>query len=568
MKKIKSLYKKKPWTKYYKGFKDNLKYPDCSMIELIMKTALKYPKNIAYEYFGRSVSYSKFIEQIEECAKALKKNGVNEGDSITICTANTPEGIIMFYAVNMVGAVANMIHPLSSENEIQEYLNLSKSKIILTIDLAFQKINNILHNTSVEKVILMTAADGMNILKSFFYWFLKGRKIETDEMFTDDIMLWCDFLDSGFDYKGNYKDYKKGDDPAVILYSGGTTGISKGVILSNKNLNSLALQGRLMADPAKEGDSVLCIMPLFHGFGLGVCIHTPLYVGMKCILIPSFTARNFPYLIKRHSPNFIAGVPTLFEALIKSKAFDKISLKSITCVISGGDLLKSKLKEETDEFLKKHGSNAKIRCGYGLTEATGATSLVPTNDYREGSIGIPFPDMYFKIVEVNTHSEVSPGTDGEICISGPTVMLGYLDNEEETIKALRYHGDGKLWLHTGDIGSMDKDGFVYFKQRLKRIIISSGYNIYPSQIESVIEEHPDVMTCTVIGVPHPYKVQVAKAFIVLKDGIAENDTVKRSIKRYCEKNIAKYSLPHEYVFKKSLPRTKIGKIAYTELSKE
>ncbi len=567
MKKHKNLYKKKPWTKFYGKFKDSLKYPN-SMVELIIKTAKKYPKNIAYEYFGKSVTYSKFIEQIEECAKALKYNGVNKGDSVTICSANTPEAIIMFYAINMIGAIANMVHPLSSENEIQEYLNISKSKIILTIDLAFQKVNNILSNTSVEKVIIMTAADGMNLLKSFFYWFFKGRKTETDEMFHDNIMLWADFLDSGVHYRGEYKDYQNSSDPAVILYSGGTTGISKGVILSNKNFNSLAIGGHLMSETAEHGDSVLCIMPLFHGFGLAVCIHTPLYIGMKCILLPSFNVRDFPLLIKRFSPNFIAGVPTLYESLVKSKIFKKNGLKFVSCVLSGGDLLKEKLKKEVDEFLKFHGSGAKIRCGYGLTEATASVSLAPINSNRDETIGIPFPDTYFKIVEVNTHKEADIGTDGEICVSGPSVMLGYLDNEEETLKTLRYHDDGMLWLHTGDIGCMDKDGFIYFKQRLKRIIISSGYNIYPSQIESIIEEHPDVMTCTVIGIPHPYKVQVAKAFIVLKDGVEEGDATKRSIKRYCEKNIAKYSLPYEYVFKKSLPKTKVGKIAYTELSKE
>ncbi len=569
MKKLR-IFNKRKLHNFYDKAKFNLKYPNCSMVELIMKTASKYPDNIAYEYFGNEVSYKKFIEQIESCAKSLKINGVKEGDAVTICTANTPEGIIMFYAVNMVGAIANMVHPLSSEKEIEEYLNLSKSKFILIIDMAYEKLANVISNTEVEKVIIMTPADGMSLIKSLFYWFIKGRKTNTDEMFYDNVMVWNDFIDSGIYYKGKYKNFKKDKDPAVILYSGGTTGTSKGVLLSNKNFNALAIQSKHIADnPNTEiylnpGDSTLSIMPIFHGFGLGVCIHTPLNAGMKCILIPNFNANDFPYLIKRNKPSFIAGVPTLFEALTKCKTFNEDSLKSVNTVISGGDILKKDLKFKVDNFLSSHGSNANIKCGYGLTEATGATSVMFTSDFKDDTIGIPLPDTYYKIVKPNTHEEVENGTEGEICISGPTVMLGYINNEEETLKTLRRHEDKRIWLHTGDIGLIDNDGLVYFKQRLKRIIISSGYNIYPSHIESIIESHPSVQNCVVVGVDHPYKVQVAKAFIVLKEGIPESEA-KKSIKKYCEKYLSKYSRPYIYEFKKSIPKTKVGKIAYTEL---
>ena len=237
-------------------------------------------------------------------------------------------------------------------------------------------------------------------------------------------------------------------------------------------------------------------------------------------------------------------------------------------MVSGGDFLTVKLKNEIDKFLHEHGSKAEVRPGYGLTESSAATCLSPTGRYREGTIGIPFPDTYFKIVKIGTHDEAEYNTDGEICISGPTVMMGYVNNEKETIQTLRVHDDGILWLHTGDIGSMDEDGYIYFKQRLKRMIVSSGYNIYPSQIEKIISEHEDVLTCTVIGIDHPYKVQVAKAYIVLKDGIEPTKEVKESIKEYCERNIAKYALPYEYEYRSSLPTTLVGKVAYRELEKE
>ena len=239
----------------------------------------------------------------------------------------------------------------------------------------------------------------------------------------------------------------------------------------------------------------------------------------------------------------------------------------VTNVICGGDSLDPTLKNKVDKYLKEHGSKAEIREGYGLTESAGATCLTPNDYYRKGSIGVPFPDTYFKIVIHGTHEEAPYGTDGEICISGPSVMIGYLDNLNETVQTLRLHEDGRIWLHTGDIGSMDEDGFVYFKQRLKRIIISSGYNIYPSHVEKIINEHPSVLTSTVIGVSHPHKVQVAKAYVVLKDGVQLTDDLKKEIEEHCKKNLARYSMPASFEYRDSLPRTLVGKIAYRELEK-
>lgn len=229
--------------------------------------------------------------------------------------------------------------------------------------------------------------------------------------------------------------------------------------------------------------------------------------------------------------------------------------------------MSSSLKKEVDKCLHEHGSSAEVRVGYGLTEASAATCLTPTGRYKEGSIGIPFPDTYYKIVAIGSHEEVPFGVDGEICISGPTVMLGYLNSPKETVKALRKHDDGKVWLHTGDIGCMDEEGYVFFKQRLKRVIISNGYNLYPTYIENIINSYDKVLTSTVIGVHHPKKVQVAKAYIVLKDGIKPTKDVLKSIKKHCEKNLATYSLPSEYEFMSSLPKTLVGKVAYTKLEK-
>ena len=553
--------------KYYENTPSKLEYPEKMIYQHLYESCLDHPNYIAYEYFGKKVTYQKFLEQIAECAKALKKLGVQENEVITICTPNMPEAIIMFYAINMIGCIANIIHPLSSENEILQYLKLSNSTRILVIDVSVEKIVHIWQETKLMDIIVCTADNKMKFDKKFLYWLMKGRKMSLPEC--DMIIMWNDFIQKGYDYHDEYLVKKEALDPAVILYSGGTSGTSKGILLSNKNFNALAMQARVMAQPNKAGDSILCIMPIFHGFGLGVCIHTTLCIGMKCILIPQFSYKEFKDLIKKYQPNFLVGVPTLFESLMNSGKFKENDLNCIKNIISGGDTLSPDLKRRLDAFLKKHGSNAKVRCGYGLTECTAATCLSIENEMREHCIGIPFPDMTYKIVAIGTHTEVGPNEDGEICINGPTVMLGYLNNEKETIQTLQKHEeDGMIWLHTGDIGYKDEEGMVFFRQRLKRLIISSGYNVYPSQIESILDKHPAVNCSTVIGIPHPYKVQVAKAFIVLNPGYKPNKDTLNEIKSYCEKNISKFSLPYEYEFRESLPKTKVGKIAYTELEKE
>ena len=543
----------------------HLDYPNFTLYEHVEVTAKKFPKYYAYEYYNNLCTYEEFMKKIDNCARALKAEGVKKGDAVTICMPNTPEAITMFYAVNKIGAVCNMIHPLSSAQEIKYYLNLAESKIILTINVSLEKVMSIIDETKVERVVLASPSEEMNGVMSFLYYVTSGRKIKVEK--DSRIKKWKEFISSGKEYTLNTKEDVAMTDTAIILYSGGTTGTPKGIVLSNYNFTALATQGKIMCEPCKEGDTALSIMPIFHGLGLGVCIHIPLTVGMKCVLIPAFQAKKFTQFIKKHKPNFLVGVPTLFEALLKTdlKENELACIKTVAC---GGDSLSINTKKAIDKFLSDHGSTAQIREGYGLTECSGASCVTPRGLYKEGSIGIPFPDMVYKIVKIGTHEEADVMEDGEICISGPTVMVGYLKNEEETYQTLREHDDGKVWLHTGDIGCMDSEGYIYFKQRLKRMIVSSGYNIYPSQIEKIIASHKSVLSCTVIGVSHPYKGQVAKAYIVLNDGYKPTHELKEEIKAYCEENIAKYALPYEYEYRDSLPKTLIGKVSYKALEDE
>lgn len=553
---------REPWYKYYdKGGK--IEYPNLTIYQLIEKTCNSYPSYYAIEYYGNKITYKEFLIRIKKTASSLLELGIKENDRVTICMPNTPVAIITFYALNMIGAIPCMIHPLSSLKEIEFYTKESNSKYILTIDLVYDKVVKATKNCNIEKIIVSSISDDMSKFKSFMYCFFSGRKNKIER--NNKAIFFNDLMKLGIYYKEFSCCKRNLDDEAVILYSGGTTGSPKGIILTNLNFNALAMQCHLMCDPAKVGDSILAILPLFHGFGLGVSIHTPLYIGMKVILVPDFTPKKFGSLIKKYKPNLITGVPTLYEALLKSK-LGKKDLSTLTCVVSGGDTLTKEFKTKVDKYLYEHGSKAKIRCGYGLTECTGASCLTPTKEYRDNSIGIPLPDMSYKIVKIGTETPVDIFEDGEICISGPTVMKGYLNNNADNV--LIKHKDGKVWLHTGDIGCMDKDGFIYFKQRLKRMIISSGYNIYPSYVEAIIKKCNYVDDCVVIGIPHEYKKQVLKVYIVLKDGIKTSSTIKNEIKKYCEDNLSRYSWPYEYEFRDSIPITLVGKVAYNELGKE
>ena len=568
MKNQKKEYQEKPWLKFYdeEGISSHIDFPDCSMVDMVIQSAEKWPDNIAYVYYGHKVTFKNFVRKIEKAARALKNYGVKEGDRVTICMPNTPEGITMVYAVNMVGAVCNMVHPLSSEKELEYYIKVTNSKYVLVFDAVFDKIYRLRDTAQLERIIVVRPSDGLGFLKQRMYKLLHVKKVRLPAN-DSRVVLWEDFIANSYFYQGNYYEERSGSDPAVIMYSGGTTGAPKAVLLSNLNINAESICDYTMIRQCVPGATVLSILPLFHCFGLGVCIHTPLSKGMGCILIPAFSHKQFADIIKKNEPSFIVGVPTLFEALINTK-LKKDDLKSVTAVICGGDALNQTLRDKVNDFLKSHGSDAKIRVGYGLTEGSGAVCLSPENSFSDGIIGVPFPDMDFKIIKKDTFKSLPAGEEGEICISGPLVMMGYLNDDVETAQTIRIHDDGKLWLHTGDLGYIGDDGMVYFAQRLKRMIISSGYNIYPTHLESVINSHEAVLTSTVIGVDHPYKGQVPKAFIVLKPGYKAGKRIEREIRELLERNVPIYALPTAYEFRDKLPQTLVGKVAFKKLEEE
>ena len=559
---------KAPWLKNYGEVKFNLDYFEGSMWEAVRNIAHRYPNYIALDFMGSTTTYAKFEQEVYVCAKALRAIGVKPGDKVTICMPNCPQTVIMFYAVNLMGGIANMIHPLSSENEIEFFINHSKSVCALTMDMFYSKFEAIRKKLkTLRTLVIARIPDALSVPMKAGYALTQGRKVAKIPA-DAPILRWNDFIKKGRAYIGEYMATVKREDPAVILYSGGTTGTTKGILLSNLNFNALKEQIIATNPIFKPGDKMLAVMPMFHGFGLGVTIHSMLANGGRCILVPRFTAETYAKDIVKHRCNFIAGVPTLYEALLRQPRMVGADLSCLKGVFSGGDSLSVELKKRFDTFLADHNATIQVREGYGTTECVTASCLTPLHLQKEGSIGQPFPDTYYKIVDVGTNIEVPYGTEGEICISGPSVMLGYLDQPEETANTLRVHGDGRVWLHTGDLGTMDEDGFIYFKQRIKRMIITSGYNVYPSQIENILDGFESVQMSCVIGVPDPYKMQKIKAFVMLKPGYEPNEETKQNILAYCKKNISKYAMPYDIEFRDSLPKTLVGKVAYRVLEED
>lgn len=566
-------FKKKPkaiWNKYYDKKAMNFDVPNISIYQYIKEKSLtnKYKDKLAIEYFGTKLTYTEFYKKIDKVARAFRSQGIRRGDVVTVLSANIPEAVISFYALNKIGAVANMVHPLSGENEIKEALIRYSTVMLVAMDITYSKIKNILDETEVYKTIIISAKDSMSSLMKIGYEITQGYKVEKPKK-SEDFLYWKDFIKLGEKYsKDKVAEMTKRDTPAVILHSGGTTGSPKGIVLSNGNFNAATIQAEYALPDLDSNDVILAIMPIFHGFGLSVSITDAFAVGAKVILIPTFKAKEFDKLITKYKPSVLVGVPTLFEALTNNERMVNVNLSNLKYVIGGGDTLSKKRVEAINKFLHEHGANTNFTQGYGMTEAVACISFDLKFASRPGTVGIPWPGTYVMITKPGTDEELPCGEDGEICISGPTVMLGYYNNEKETNEALHIHKDGNVWLHSGDIGSMDKDGFITYKQRLKRMIVTSGYNVYPSQIEEVLERHPAVMDSSVIGIPHPYKIEVAKAYIALKQGYRDTPKLREELIALCKKNLAAYAVPKEFEFRKSLPKTMIGKVDFRKLQQE
>ena len=540
----------------------NIEYPEGGLYDVVYESYCKWPHNVALQYFDNEITYKDLIKKINKVAAALKAIGAEKGDRITVCMPNTPEAIYMFYAINEIGAIANMVHPLSSENEIADYVNQAHSKIILCIDISYPKVEAIIKNTELEQVIVVSPTRSMDMLVRVIYKLTKGRKNHIKK--SQHVITWDQFLQKANKYIGNPHARVNAKDEAVIMYSGGTTGKPKGIILTNLNFNAQALGAKyLVPELFKTDHSFMAFLPNFHAFGLGCCIHMPLFNGARSFLIPQFNPKKFKGYITKYKVNILVGVPTVFDYLTKIK-FKKNELKTVKFVVSGGDMISMANKEKINDFLHAHGSKALIENGYGLSEASGGFIFSPTSVAEDpDGIGFPLPDNEVVIMDLKTKKAAKTGEDGEILVRGISVMKGYLNKPEETKEAF-IEISGKKYLRTGDIGYIDDTGLVHFRSRLKRMIISNGYNIYPTNIEDVTMKCKHIAAVAAVGREDKLRGEKVVVFVVPEKDASER-AIKKELNAIYKKNLAKYEIPREIRFLEELPKTKLAKVDFKAL---
>ena len=553
----------RPWRRFYGKVPASLDYPELTLYEALAATARRVPGATAWDFFGTRSDYRTLLAQVDRCAAALAGEGLAAGDRMLISMPTSPPGVIAFYAAIRVGALPALIHPLSTAHEITHVLDLTGARMALTLDAFYGSLAAATPRQPLDTIILARIADDLSPLKRLGFWLTKGRKIAR---VPEDarVKWWSPLLAAA---TGEAPPAAASThDPAAILFSGGTTGLPKGIVLSHRNFIA---QGRGCAAWCEmdEHDAILAILPIFHGFGLGVCVNAAFMAGGKSILVPQFSAELVARLLRTDRPNVLVGVPTLFDALSKDPSLERADLSCLTACFCGADTLPRAVKERFETLVAARGGSVKLLEGYGLTEAVSGIMAMPMGEYREGSIGIPFPDMLAKICAPGTAEELAVGEEGEICISGPAVMLGYLDDPQANAETLRVHADGRTWLHTGDLGRMDADGFFYFSVRLKRMIKSSGFNVYPAQVEAVLGEHPAVAQSCVIGVPDAVQVERVMAYVVLRDPSLAGPGMRDALIALCRERLIKWSCPRDVAFVDALPLTRVGKVDYRSLER-
>jgi long-chain acyl-CoA synthetase len=552
------------WVRFYGTVPAHLDYPEVTLYESVARTAQRVPDAVAWDFFDTTSTYRELLADIDHFADALAAVGLERGERIVIAMPTSPQGVIAFYAANKLGAVSALIHPLSTASEIEGYLNASRARIALTLDAFYDPFALARPRVPLEIVILARMPDYLPPLKKLGFWLTQGRKIRPVQA-DAWVRWWADLMAAAHPPAAPVSMSTR--DPAAVLFSGGTTGAPKGIVLSSRNFITQGMQAAAWCGVG-EVDSMLAIIPIFHGFGLGVCVNALFMAGGKSILVPRFDARLVAKLLRRKRPTLLVGVPTLYEALLREPAFAKVDLSCLRAAFSGADTLPRPVKEGFERRVSEQGGDVKLLEGYGLTEAVTAIMGMPLMHYREGSIGVPFPDMSAKVCRVGTIDEAPAGEEGEICVSGPAVMLGYLDDPCATAEALRRHADGRTWLHTGDLGKMDADGFFYYTARLKRMIKSSGFNVYPAEVERTLYQDPLVAEACVVGVPDAVQIERVKAYVVLSDPAQAGPEAEAKLIEHCRERLIKWSCPREIEFRAELPKTRLGKVDYRALIDE
>lgn len=561
----------KPWLKFYPAEAFSTPLPECTLYEAVLKKNENRLENTAIEYFGRIITYRQMFAHIDAAARAFSAMGIKKGDTVSLCTLTTPEIAYAFYALNRLGAIANFIEPRTNPERIKNHTNNTKSKLLIVIDVFLGKINEIAEHISADRIIVVPLSGSMPRLKRAAFQISRGRKLSPIPA-NARFMSWSNFIEAGNGHTVEATPYEKGR-PAAIVYTGGTTGIPKGAVLSNETFTIMDRHS-VYCNPRMyfQGNCFMDIMPPFIAYGLVFGLFIPFCTGLKNIIIPVFEPSKFDKLILKHKPNHLFGVPAFFESLTKSKRAKRKNLSFLMSAITGGDKLLSHTEKEINEFFKEHGCQYTVLKGYGMTEMGSAATFTVTDECNApGSVGVPCLTNDAMIIDRDTGKEVSYNEHGEICFTGPSMMLGYFNNDAETQKVFHRHDDGRIWIHTGDVGYMNEDGVIVVVDRMKRMIIRpDGHNVWPSQIETVIVQHPAIAECAVVGMPNPENDngKIPTAFMVPRDEAEVTDKLTDDVDRFCKERIPERDCAMAYRIIAKMPMTSVGKVDYRALEQE
>lgn len=558
----------KPWLKYYSEETINAPLPECSIYEYLWKNNKDFTDDIALIYFGKNITYGELFENIDETEKALISVGVKENDIVTVALPTIPEALYLVYALNKLGAIANMIHPLAGENEIVNYLNEVKITHFFMFYGTYEIVKNSLNKTTVKTGVVISAADSLPFgLKQLYR--LKTK--EKSSFSSNTLICWNRFLKQG--KNTTVSAYKKDPNtPAVISHTGGTTGEPKGVVVSDISVNTLIWEIGCNL-PHDRQEIMMPVLPPFINYSLVNCMLEPLAFGFKVVLIPKYGPEKFDEYINKYHPNHINSIPAYWEALLSNERIKTTDLSCLCHVFYGGEGMNEKIEESVNNLLLSRGAKYKLAKGLGSTEMVSAA----TASYQEcnllGSVGIPLVKVNCKIVVPETGEEIACNKEGEICFSGPQLMIGYYNNQAATDDIIKVHKDGERWLHTGDLGYLNDDGVLFVSGRIKRIIMTKGKDgvvtkMFPDRIEKVVMEHPAIELCCAVGVADETRINYAKVFAVLATGFTESKELTEEILALCYENLPEYMMPETIVYSKDLPRTERGKVDYRALEQQ
>jgi long-chain acyl-CoA synthetase len=581
----------RPWLRHYEqGVPAELEIPDRPLTWLLDQSVSQHAGHTAFIYYGTKLSYAQFSSLANRFATGLQRLGIKKGDRVAIALPNIPQYPIAFYGVLRAGAVVVPTNPLYTEREMQHQLEDSGARTIVMLDIFYPVVRAIRANTSLERIIITSPADFLPPLLRRLYPLtqrkarhpeprLTEKELQEDKMLLTMSSMLASHAKSGIEVF-NLPVPSSGDELAVLQYTGGTTGLAKGAMLTHRNLLANAMQTRSWVPNGLDAHEVtLCVAPFFHSYGLTVGMNLSIRAAATMVLLPQFKAKEVVKTIRRYRPTQLPGIPTMYIAIMREALhFDPADakrsressvagshfkagknggwLRSIKYCISGASALPSQVRIDFEAM-----THGKLVEGYGLSEAAPVTHCNPLNgDIRDGSVGIPLPGVEAAIMNPETGQLLPVGAEGEIVVKGPNIMKGYWNRKEETATTFK-----NGWMRTGDLGRMDEEGYFYIMDRAKDLIIASGFNVYPREVEEVLFMHPAVQEAAVIGVPDAYRGETVAAFVALKPGFEQSDATRQNILAFCKKELTPYKVPKVLEFRDSLPKTLVGKVLRREL---